>query len=527
MQRRLSFAMAVLATLLTTLLTPVAALAQSKTLRIVPHTNITILDPIWSSAFVTRNHGYMVYDTLFGTDAEGRIKPQMVQSWSVSPDKKAWTFKLRDGLEFHDGKPVTSQDVVASIKRWASRDSFGGVMARSVETYETPDARTFVVKLKEPFGLMLEALGKPSSLVPFIMPARIAATPGSEQIKEVIGSGPYRFVDAEYRPGERLVYAKNEKYKPRGEPPSGTAGGKNVYVDRAEWVIIRDPQTQYSALLAGEVDIVEMPTFEQYPALKAAKGIRLVDAQPAGQMFYLRFNHLHPPFDNVKIRQAAMVALGQDAVLRTQVGVPGMYKPCKSYYACGTPYSSDNTGIFTGKADPAKARKMLAEAGYKGEKAVLLRPTDLSFLTKVPMVVKQQWEAAGFKVDLQQSDWATVVARRARKDPAEKGGWSAYVSAWMGDDTRNPLTIAMMNASGDKGFFGWQDDKAMQDLMVDFSRAETEGQRKSIAEKLQLRAFETASYVPLGQFNSPAAVRSNVSGIVPAGAQVYWNIRKQ
>jgi len=304
MQRRLSFAMAVLATLLTTLLTPVAALAQSKTLRIVPHTNITILDPIWSSAFVTRNHGYMVYDTLFGTDAEGRIKPQMVQSWSVSPDKKAWTFKLRDGLEFHDGKPVTSQDVVASIKRWASRDSFGGVMARSVETYETPDARTFVVKLKEPFGLMLEALGKPSSLVPFIMPARIAATSGSEQIKEFIGSGPYRFVDAEYRPGERLVYAKNAKYQPRGEPPSGTAGGKNVYVDRAEWVIIRDPQTQYSALLAGEVDIVEQPTFEQYPALKAARGIKLVDAQPAGQMFYLRFNHLHPPFDNVKIRQA-------------------------------------------------------------------------------------------------------------------------------------------------------------------------------------------------------------------------------
>jgi peptide/nickel transport system substrate-binding protein len=203
-----------------------------------------------------------------------------------------------------------------------------------------------------------------------------------------------------------------------------------------------------------------------------------------------------------------------------------MYKPCKSYYACGTPYSSDNTGIFTGKADPAKARKMLAEAGYKGEKVVLLRPTDLSFLTKVPMVVKQQWEAAGFKVDLQQSDWATVVARRARKDPIEKGGWSAYVSGWMGDDTRNPLTIAMMNASGDKGFFGWQDDKAMQDLMVDFSRAGTEAQRKSIAEKLQLRAFETASYVPLGQFNSPAAVRSNVSGIVPAGAQVYWNVKK-
>ena len=348
--------------LLAALAAPLAAQAQNNVLRVVPHANVTILDPIWTTAYVTRNHGYMIYDTLFGTNLAGQIKPQMVDKWNVSKDNLIWTFTLRDGLEFHDGKPVTSEDVVASLKRWASRDSFGGVMAKSVDAWETPDAKTLVIKLKQPFGVMLEALGKPSSNVPFIMPARIAATPGSEQIKEHIGSGPFKFVANEYKPGERLVYVKNDKYKSRAEAPDGTTGGKPVYTDRVEWVIIRDPQTQFNALVAGEVDIVEQPTFEQYASLKAQKDIKIVDAQPAGLQFIFRFNHLHAPFDNVKIRQAAMLALGQEQHLRTQVGAPGMYRYCRSMYPCGTPYASDATGIYTGM-DDAKTRRDALSAG--------------------------------------------------------------------------------------------------------------------------------------------------------------------
>jgi peptide/nickel transport system substrate-binding protein len=523
MKRRSIFALAALSA---ALMSPLAVHAQVKTLRIVPHSNITILDPIWSTAFVTRNHGYMIYDTLFGTDAHGKIKPQMVDKWSVSKDNKVWTFTLRDGLEFHDGKPVTSEDVVASIKRWASRDSFGGVLAKSVDSYESPDAKTFVIKLKQPFGVMLEALGKPSSNVPFIMPKRVADTPGSEQIKENIGSGPYKFVAAEYKPGERLVYVKNEKYKPRAEPPSGTTGGKNVYLDRVEWVIIRDPQTQYNALVAGEVDLVEQPTFEQYASLKAEKNIKLEDAQPDGLQFIFRFNHLHAPFNDVRIRQAAMVAMGQEAFLKTQVGAPGMFKYCRSMYPCGTPYASDNTGIYTGMANPQKAAQMLKDAKYDGTPVVLLRPTDLASIAKLPLVAKQQLEAAGFKVDMQQMDWATLVARRAKKDAPDKGGWNAFMTAWTAGDIQNPLTMAMMNASGDKGWFGWQDDKVMEDLKVKFAQASTDAEKKKLAEQLQLRAFETASHVNLGQYNNPAAMRTNITGLVPAGAQVYWNIKK-
>ncbi|MFZ4288688.1 ABC transporter substrate-binding protein [Variovorax sp. HJSM1_2] len=528
MKRRSLIAQAAMAaTLATALFAPFASQAQdNKTLRVVPHANITILDPIWTTAFVTRNHGYMIYDTLFGTDLAGKVKPQMVDKWSVSKDNLSWTFTLRDGLEFHDGKPVTSEDVIASLKRWASRDAFGGVLAASVESYTATDAKTFVIKLNKPFGVMLEALGKPSSNVPFIMPARIAATPGSEQVKENIGSGPYKFVTAEYKPGERLVYVKNEKYKPRAEAPDGTTGGKNVYLDRVEWVIIRDPQTQFNALVAGEVDIIEQPTFEQYATLKATPNVKLVDAQPDGLQYIFRFNHLHAPFNNVKIREAAMVAMGQEAFLRTQVGAPGMYKFCKSMFPCGTPFASEKTGIFTGTANPQKAAQMLKEAGYNGTPVVLMRPTDLASIAKLPLVAKQQLEAAGFKVDMQQMDWSTLVARRAKKDAPDKGGWNAFMTAWTAGDILNPLTMSMLNTKGDNGWFGWQDDKTIEEMKGKFAQAGTDAEKKKIAEDIQLRAFETVTHVPLGQYNNPAAVRNNVSGIVPGGAQVYWNVKK-
>jgi len=503
------------------------ASAQSGTLRIVPTTNLTVLDPIWTTAYISRNFGYMVFDTLFGTDVHGRIQPQMVGKWTVSPDQNVWTFTLRDGLVFHDGKPVTSEDVVASLKRWASRDTFGGQLAQAIERYETPSDKMFVLRLRRPFGLVLEALGKPSSNVPFIMPKRIADTPGDVQIKEFTGSGPYVFKADEFRPGDKAVFLKNVKYKPRAEPPSGTAGAKNVYVDRVEWLFIRDAQTQINALLNGEADIMEAPAFEQYASLRANPDIQLIDAQPAGNQFILRFNFLHPPLNNEKVRRAAMVALGQEAFLRTQVGVPCLTRFCKSMFPCGTPFESEKTGEYTGTANPQKAKAMLQEAGYKGEPVVLMRPSDNGAIGKLPLVAKQQLEQAGFKVDLQAMDWQTLVSRRAKKDAPTAGGWSIFMTSWTASDILNPLTMAMMNATGDKGWFGWQDDPKLEEIKQQFAAASTDAEKKKLAEAAQQRAFDIVTHVPIGQYNQPAAVRKGVTGLVPAGAQVYWNIRKQ
>ena len=511
---------------------PGLAAAQSgttgTTLKFVPHANLTVLDPVWTTAYVTRNHAYMVYDTLFAVNQKGEIKPQMVDKWSTSKDGKTWTFTLRDGLEFHDGKPVTSEDVVASLKRWAARDAMGGVLGKFVSSYEAVDAKTFKINLNEPCGIVLDALGKPSSNVPFIMPARIAATSPTEQIKETVGSGPFIFKADEFKPGEKVVYLKNAKYKPRKEPIDGLTGGKVVNVDRVEWVIIRDPQTQFNAIKAGEVDWVEQPAFDQISSLKATADVRLDDFAVAGLAFIIRFNHLHKPFDNPKIRQAAMVAMGQEAFLKTQIGVPGLYRYCPSIYPCGTLYSSDKTGYFTGIANPQKAQQMLKDAGYDGTPVTLMRPTDLASIAKIPLVAKQQLEAAGFKVDFQQMDWASLLARRAKKDAPANGGWNAFLTAWTAGDLENPLGQAMLNARGDKGWFGWQDEPRIEQAKDKFARATTVAEKKKIAEDIQLLAMETATHAPLGQYQSPSVVRKNISSLVPvnAGVPVLWGVKK-
>ena len=187
-----------------------AGAQQPTTLRVVAHSDLKILDPIWTTAFIVRNHGYMIYDTLFALDGELKIKPQMVDTWKMSDDKLTWTFTLRDGLEFHDGQPVTTEDVIASLKRWAVRDSLGQILWSKMSELKAVDARTFQIVLKAPTGIVLQALGKPSGN-PFIMPKRIAETPPTDQIKEFVGSGPFIFKADEWKPGDRTVYIRNPK----------------------------------------------------------------------------------------------------------------------------------------------------------------------------------------------------------------------------------------------------------------------------------------------------------------------------
>src|SRR4029453_8882033 len=293
------------------------------------------------------------------------VKPQMVESWSVSPDNRLWTFKLRSGLEFHDGKPVTAEDVVASLARWGKRDAMGVALFTFIDRMDTPAPDTFRIFLREACGFVLEAIGKPSSNVPFIMPKRGAEADAFKQIEDYIGSGPYVFKRDEFKPGDKAVYTKNNKYVPRKETPSGTTGGKFVYVDRVEWnLALRDAQAQVNALANGEVDILERPAFESYEQLKKANGVVLVNKDPLGFQYMGRFNHLHPPFKNPKVRQAALAAMQQEPFLRAQVGVKELYKTCASMYTCGTPYGTSKGSDVQSKSNMKKAQELLKASGY-------------------------------------------------------------------------------------------------------------------------------------------------------------------
>jgi len=514
-------------TALSAALAPAPASAET-VMRNVMHSDLKILDPIWTTAYIVRNHGYMIYDTLFAMDEKFEVKPQMVDKWTVSDDKLTYTFTLRDGLMWHDDKPVTAEDCIASIKRWGARDSMGQKLMSVVKEMAPVDAKTFKMVLSEPYGLVLQSLGKPSSNVPFMMPKRVAETDPLKQIEEFVGSGPFIFKRDEWKPGDKTVYVKNTKYKPRAEPPSALSGGKVVKIDRMEWLAIPDHQTAANALLAGEIDYMEQPTHDLLPVLKADKSIGIVEWNPLGNQYTFRFNTLHKPFDNEKVRRAVYYAFNQEDFLKAVIGDPAYYKVCKAMFPCGTPFESlkGTEGIL--ESNFAKAKELLKEANYDGTPVLLMHSTDLSVLTNLAPVAADLMRKAGFTVDMQSMDWQTLVARRAKKEPIAQGGWNAFLTSWVAADILNPVMVGFLNASCEKAMFGWPCDAEIEKLRDAFAKETDPAKQKAIAEQVQVRAIQYGTHIHLGQWYQPAAVRKDVvSGFLTAAAPVFWNVTKK
>src|SRR6202045_1329886 len=447
--------------------------------------------------------------------------------WKVSDDKLTYTFTLRDGLKWHDGAPVTAEDCVASLKRWGKNDGMGQKLMDFTASLEATDAKTITLKLKEPYGLVLESIGKPSSLVPFMMPKRLAETPPGQQIKEQIGSGPFKFVQAEFQPGVKAVYEKNKDYVPRKGAASWTAGGKVVKVDRVEWITMADAQTAVNALQSGDIDFLENPPFDLLPALAANKELKVENLNQLGFQTLGRMNFLYPPFDNVKVRRAALMAMNQKDVLDALVGNPEYYKICGAFFVCGTPLATEegSESLIKGSG-MAEARKLLAESGYDGTPVVIMAPGDVVTLKAQPIVAAQLLREAGFKVDVQATDWQTVVSRRANQKPPTEGGWSMFFTNATGADAVNPVSNAFVSGRGKNGgWFGWPDDPRMEALRNAFVRAPSPGEQKKIAADIQSEVYDQVLYVPLGQYLAPSAWRKSLTGVLGGPATpVFWNI---
>lgn len=501
------------------------AQAQTKTLRMVPHADLKTLDPLFNTAYITRNHGYMVFDTLFAQDSHGQPKPQMVESWTASPDGKAWTFKLRAGLKFNDGTPVTAEDCIASLQRWAKKDTMGqALMAAGAELAATgPDS--FSLTLKQPFGLVLDALAKPSGMPPFIMPKRLAMTDPNTPITEMVGSGPFLFKRDEWVPGNKVVYVKNPGYVPRNEPADGLAGGKVAKVDRVEWVYIPDGNTATAALMNGEVDMIEQTTPDFLPVLESNPDITLNTSVATQGMAIV--NALHPPFDKPQARQALYHLINQKEMLAA-IGYPEKYRVdyCPTLYICGSPLATDAGAAPYAKPDLARAKQLLQEAGYKGEKVVVLYPTDHISAPAV-MVLTQNMKKAGIKVDLQSMDWASLAARRLKKDPPEQGGWNLFLT-WGGYfDASTPLTNPWLSAACGNSLPGWPCDKELDALRTQWIREPDAAKRKALAVQLQARAYQSVPYVMWGEFKPVSAFRGlSHTELLKTGIPVMWNIEK-
>ena len=499
--------------------------AGARALRFVPHSNLAALDPVATSGYVVRDYGFMVYDTLFGVDTRFRSRPQMVAAHEVSGDGRVWRFRLREGLLFHDGTPVRGVDCVASIKRWGARDSMGQTIMRVADEIAAPADRDFEIRLKRPFPLMLDALGKLSTQALFVVPERVGNSDPAVPNGESVGSGPFRFLRNEWVPGSQAVFERFERYVPRDEPADSAAGGKRALVDRVEWRIIPDAATAAAALQRGEVDWYEQPAYDLLPVLARSRDITIETTDPIGSLMMIRFNHLHPPFDKPAVRRAVLAAVNQDDYLAAVIGDRRYGAPCRGFFACGTPAGRDQ-GAARMPGDLAAAKRALAGAGYAGETVVIISPTDLPATHAMSVVTADLLGRLGMRVELVATDWGSVLARRSNRNPPDRGGWSVFHTSWVGPDVASPAIHLPLRAHGAQAWAGWPTDPELEGLRDRFLESTDTDEQAALVARIQAQAFESVPFVPLGQIQRPTAYRRSVSGIARAPVPFFWGVAR-
>jgi len=505
----------------------IAQRAAGRTLRFVPQADLANFDPIWGTQYVVRNGSALVWDTLYGFDENLQPRRQMVESEEVSPDGLTWTFRLRGGLKFHDGERVLAKDAIASLARWSARDMLGLMIKTIQDELVAVDDRTFRWVLKKPFPKMLLALGKNSTPVCFVMPARIAATDPFKQINEYVGSGPMRFVRNEWVPGARAVFEKFSDYVPRQEPGSWLAGGKVMHFDRIEWIVMPDAATASAALQNAEVDWWESPVTDLVPLLRGNRNIAVDIADPLGNVGVFRMNHLYPPFNDVRARRAVLTAMSQEDYMRALVGDdPALWKPLPGFFTPGTPlYTEEGGEILKGRRDFDAAKKLLAQSGYAGEPVTCLIAQDQPITKPQGDITVDLLKRLGMNVDFVATDWGTVGARRAVKTPPGQGGWQMFHTWYAGADCINPTQFGI-RANGDKAWFGWPDIPEVETQVAAWFEAKTLEEERVAVRRLNKAALDNVVQAPTGFFLQYQAWRKNVAGIVKGPLPFFWGVSK-
>ncbi len=501
--------------------------ASARVVRFVPYVDLSLLDPVANTATPTRNHAFLVFDTLYGIDNDFQARPQMVEGHTIENDGRLWRLRLRQGLVFHDGEPVLARDAVASVRRWAARDNFGQALFAVLDEISAPSDQVIEFRLRRPFALLADALAKVSPNMCPIMPERLALTDPSKPISEMVGSGPFRFVAGDRVPGSRAAYSRFEQYVPRADgAPSISAGPKVARVDRVEWLTIPDAATAAAALQQGEIDWWEAPSPDLIPLLRRNPNVRVEVKDRTGLTPILRFNCIQPPFDNPAIRRAVLRAANQSEFMQAFSSDPSFWHVKLGAFCPDTPMATDaGMAELFGPTDVPRATRELAAAGYKGERVVLMAPTDHPISAPIAEVTYDLFKRIGLAVDHQAMDSGTMFQRRNSREPVDKGGWSCFPSMVSGINILNPAVNDVARGNGLNGWYGWPTSDALEGLHAAWLEAPDLDARRRIAAETQLRMWQEATFIPAGQIYQPIAYRSSLSGILPGFAKFY-NVEK-
>ncbi|MCJ2133929.1 ABC transporter substrate-binding protein [Methylobacterium sp. J-026] len=502
--------------------------ASATTLRFVPYADLALLDPIITTNYVTRTHALMVFDTLYSLDAAYRAQPQMVAGHAVAEDGLTWRLTLRDGLRFHDGTPVLGRDVVASLARWSKRDAYGGALFAAVDELSAPSDTVVQFRLNRPFPLLPDALAKPTSYIPVIMPERLSTTPATQAVPEIVGSGPYRYVAAERVPGALNVYQRFADYRPRLEGrPSFTAGPRIAHFDRVEWRTIPDGATAAGALRSGEVDWWEQPLVDLVPDLMRQPSLRVELVETAGLIGQIRLNHTLPPFDNPAISHALLTAIDQTEMMDAVAGSdPSIRRGPVGVFTPGGPMASEaGIAVLTGPRDLDAAKQALSAAGYRGERVVLLSGTDVPRINALCEVMAELCRKLGMNLELVSTDWGTVNQRILSPKPLDQGGWSMFGIFSGGLDHLSPAYHLAIRGNGRAGIPSWLTDAPLEALRADWFAAPDLAAQKALAARIQARVLAVGAYLPCGQYFQPTAYRRDLEGML-TGLPLFWNLRR-
>ncbi len=501
---------------------------RQRVLRFVPYADLSVFDPLWTTADITRDHGYLIYDTLYGTDGELQPAPQLAEGHLWEQDGRACTITLREGITFHDGEAIRARDCVASLRRWMAVAPMGQTIDAQLDALESLDDRRLRFRLKRPFPLLIKVLGQSFAPVPFIMPERVAATSPRDQITNLTGSGPFRFRRDEYQLGSLVAYERFAAYRPTPHAGRGlTAGPKQVHFDRVEWRSIPDASTVAAALQRNEIDWFGQPPPESIELLRRFRTIEISRMELLPAVCVMRLNHLHSPFDDKRIRQALLPAINQaDFVMAAAGTEPENFAIDAGFFPPGSPMASD-AGLepLKGPRDLAKAQRLLREAGYKGEKVRLLGNTTTSGTGALAQVTADLLPRIGFDFEPMLLDSASVVQRRRSMEPVERGGWSVSCWAFPGLWFENPATHILIRGNGRDAWFGWPTAPRLEELRDAWLEAPNLSAQRRIAREIQIVAMDELPCIPLGAIYRSTATSRTLRDRV-TGFPIFWNLRR-
>jgi len=467
------------------------------------------LDAHATTAVITREIVINVFEGLFALDAKYQPVPLLAESADVQDGGKRYVIRLRNNVKFHNGKTLGSADVVASLKRWGVVASPGKAVFKNVEAVEAKDPLTLEIRLKEPSSALLTILAHVDSAAS-IYPKEVVDRAGDAPLKEYIGTGPFKFV--EHRPDRHIKLARFDGYVSRSEPANGLGGQRAAYVDELLFLPVPDYATRQAGITTGEYQYIQQIKPDQYDRIKAAAGVEPIVVKPYGWVTAV-LNTKQGIMTDKRLRLAIQAALDMEPMMLAGLGHKDFYRLDPGLVFQEQAYHSRAGAAAYNQHDREKARRLVKEAGYSGQPLRWIVTTEYEHHYKPALVAKSQLEEVGFKIDMQVSDWATVVQRRAKPEL-----WDIFSTAFVfvPEPTVTPQVLC--------DWPGWWCNPEKDSLLQAMGRESDVKKRQALWEKIQTLFYADAARIKVGDYFRLDARRKDVQGYEPGPYMHFWNV---